>query len=470
MMVAAAASMFAACDETPIDPVTPEEDETPKDEVVELNQNLEFTLEVTTLEADNAKVSVSNNGTTADTWYGFVTSEVSKTEASLIEAEVATLTAGGGKITGLKKQTSTTLTVRGLEPDTDYKYIVFGLSENGEVYGKSKSVSFKTLKGEVEYTVNPAWTVTYIGDYVEQGYAYSNVVAVESTDNNTYFTTAWPKDIFVENGIKTIVEEELAAWAEYLPELNATWKDLLANSSSMSTVNIDTRYGSEWYVIAIGADLEGNPTGLYAMSELVTIEEEDMTEGYASWLGDWTFTGANNISFDVTFSKNKANQSYYMTGWEDLTDIPVTVTWLEEDSIWAIEGQVIAENVQLTNTVSGSIYFLPYDSQSLYDSVACYGGMLEDGTRMAIAPEAEDEDGQPIVMEGMGFYAIGNDNNIYVISEAMYSGQMPTFPITITSAQTKSMTSVPSFVKKHKGMMPEAMKANAKFSNAYMIR
>ena len=159
-----------------------------------------------------------------------------------------------------------------------------------------------------------------------------------------------------------------------------------------------------------------------------------------------------------------------MTGWEDLIDIPVTVTWLEEDSMWAIEGQVIAENVQLTNTVSGSIYFLPYDSENLYESVACYGGMLEDGTRMAIAPEAEDENGQPIVIEGMGFYAMGNDNNIYVISEAMYNGQMPTFPITITSAQTKSMTSVPSFVKKNKVMMPETMKANAKFSNAYMIR
>ena len=117
----AAALSFAACEEKPVTPPEPEEPE------VELNQDLEFTLEVTEVEATQAKIKVSHNGTSADTWYGFVTDEVSKKEGTLIAEEGQALLATV-KVSGLKKQTSANVTLKNLNPQTDYKYVVFRLS------------------------------------------------------------------------------------------------------------------------------------------------------------------------------------------------------------------------------------------------------------------------------------------------------------------------------------------------------
>ena len=255
MMIAASASMFAACEETPVDPVNPD-DEKPKDEEVTLNQNLEFTLEVTTIEADNAKVKIEHNGTTADTWYGFYTSEVSKSDSELIQAEVAALTAAG-KISGLKKQTSTTVTLRGLEPETDYKYIALGLTADGEVYGVYNSVSFKTLRGELVYTENSAWTVNYEGAGTINGNNFEHTVSVTSTDQNLYFIAGVEVSEFETSGIKTIAEENIQYMKEFLNAFNSengtkfTIFDMLFQGNGIDALNLEA---GDWYGLAIGVD------------------------------------------------------------------------------------------------------------------------------------------------------------------------------------------------------------------------
>ena len=475
MMVAAAASMFAACDETPIDPVTPEEDETPKDEVVELNQNLEFTLEVTTLEADNAKVSVSNNGTTADTWYGFVTSEVGKTEASLIDAEVATLTAGGGKITGLKKQTSTTLTVRGLEPDTDYKYIVFGLSENGEVYGKSQSVSFKTLKGELQYTENSAWTVKYEGAGTIGNYNYEHTISVASTDNNYYFVTAATVEDFNTAGIKSIAESNLAELKAYIDGFNAqngtNYKvvDVLFKGNGLEAVNLEA---GDWYGIAIGVDEKGELTGLYAKSDVITIVEEEMTEEYAAWIGDWTFTGANGAAYNITLEKKVSNKTYNMYGYDgnDLDFIPVEVSWIAEYGIWTIYPQNFGE-FEFADGSVGTIYFLggmeTEKGFSLYTDVpTCLGGTLDDGSMVVYGYSVEEEG---IAMSLMCHFVVIDGSPFFWADPA----EIPTFPISVTPGAATAAKSM-AVVKDSKKIstfskMPKALKVSD-FEKAYLVR
>ena len=55
----------------------------------ELNENLEFTLELVAedLDTDSAKIKVSHNGQKTDTWYGFVTTETDIDDAILDEVE-----------------------------------------------------------------------------------------------------------------------------------------------------------------------------------------------------------------------------------------------------------------------------------------------------------------------------------------------------------------------------------------------
>ena len=141
--VAAIAAMFVSCTEKPgPEPETPKDPETPDTPKVELTENLAFTLEVTEVEIDKAKVKVEHNGTTKDTWYAFATTEADVNKA--VAAKVAELTADGGKISGLKKSKSTTITVRSLEQDTDYTFIAFGITAEGQVYGTAASTTFKT--------------------------------------------------------------------------------------------------------------------------------------------------------------------------------------------------------------------------------------------------------------------------------------------------------------------------------------
>lgn len=441
-IVAATAALFS-CQEKPEPTPTPDPDKPNQEqpETPQINENIKFTIELTEVTHELAKFKIKHDGVKADTWHYFPTTETDITKA--IETEVAAIMAEGKS---LQSSTSKNVTVRGLEAETTYSLVVFGLSTKGEVYGQPATFEFTTAAAPLEgFQVNPAWTVSYIGDYEYEGEILQHVVMVESTDTNPYFTTAWPKEFFDQTTIETIAEEEITAWVEYLTQSGKTLDYILSYESSLSQVSIDTKYGNEWYIIAIGADAKGNATGYYAISELVTIVEEEPTEEYAAWLGDWTFTGDNGVAFDVTFEKGVANQTYYMTGWEGLYEIPVTVNWLQDDNIWYIAGQVLIEETALTNTVSGSIYFLPYTANNLYNTVACVGGMTEDGTRISQAYEAQDESGATIVMEGMGYFGIGNDNNTYVLSEAMYYDEMPTFPITITPATTATQTSVKEF-------------------------
>ena len=459
--IAAITAAFVSCTEKPGPEPTPEPGPgtTP-----EYTEDLTFTLEVAEVEADKAKIKVEHNGTTKDTWYGFATTEsdVDKAIADVLEE---------GNIS-LKKNTKTNVTVRSLEPETEYTFIAVGIKADGTTYGEPATVKFTTAKAEEptppaptpgEYTINPNWTVTYIGDYEQDGKVYNNVIAVETTDTNPYFVTAWPVDYFEELGIATIVDEEIKAWEELLAQYpGASWaNDILYAESVLATVGIDPAYGTKWYAMAIGCDTNGNATGLYALSEVIDLEnlgggdDVEPTAEYSEWLGNWTFTGANGVAFDVTFSKGKVNESFIMTGWEGINDIPVAVTWLQEDQMWYINGQVLAEGMQLTNTVTGDAYFLPYAGDTIYDSAACVGGFTEDGTRVSLAYEAETENGK-VVMEGMGYWAFGNDGNTYIFSSYMQNGQIPSFPITITPATKATTTAVKEFKGGKKTLNPFA--------------
>ena len=221
-MIMAAALSFAACQ--PEDNPDPD---TQKDPIVnpeptpepELNQDLEFTLEMNSLLADQASINVKNNGTAADTWYGFYTDDTDASESSLITAEVKNLIASGD-FSGLKNNTSTVVTLLNLNPNTSYRYIVLGLSEEGEFYGTSASIKFTTLKNEVTFTENAAWNVEYTGAGNINGTVYEHTVTVTSSDANPYFITAVTKDEFETLGIKALAEDNLSYLKKYISDFN----------------------------------------------------------------------------------------------------------------------------------------------------------------------------------------------------------------------------------------------------------
>lgn len=457
--VAAITAMFVSCTEKPgPDPENPNNPDNPDAPKVEITEDLTFTLEVAEVEIDKAKVKVEHNGTTKDTWYAFATTDTDVNAA--ITAKVAELKADGDKIVGLKKNTSTTITVRSLEQDTDYTFIAFGITPEGELYGTAASTTFKTEKEEEVpptppapegMTVNPNWTVTYSGAKEYEGYTYEHTATVTSTDQNAWFlSSAWPKADFdaamQQYGIDAIAQAELQGFKNYVEEVNAyygasyTAADLAYTGTDWDVIAVE---GGEWIVMAIGIGADSELSMLYAVSEPFTIEEEQLTEAYAAWLGDWTFTGANGLTQNVTFSKDVANKSYNMTGYEGQA-LQVTVLWDDENQCWQINNQNLG-TYDFGADGKGDIWFVGKDAgmNFFYSELPiCIGGMFEDGSLGCIPFEGDLE-----LQDGSTFHYLVNDMNFFARLTAgtswisgTYQTGFPTFPIVITPAAATSST------------------------------
>lgn len=79
------------------------------------------------------------------------------------------------------------------------------------------------------------------------------------------------------------------------------------------------RHGT-WYAFIIGLDANKKLTGEYAYTKF-TVEEEEATPEYLSWLGNWTVSDGH-LSYEITISQEEANQVYRLDGWEVRPDNP----------------------------------------------------------------------------------------------------------------------------------------------------
>lgn len=276
---AAAVAAFAifSCEKTPDTP-TPDGPDTPgntDEPKVEYTENIEFELVVKEVEYDQAKVQVSHNGTRTDTWYFFATTETDI--ANAVEAKVDELTATL-PISGLKKTTKTTTTVRDLEPETKYNFVVFAITAEGDVYGQYNSIEFTTTAAPLEgFQVNPAWTVEYIGEGVaDDGKSYDHVISVTSTDNNPYLTSVFTKAEFEQYGIEAVAESEIAYWTDYVNQFNQANGTNYDISALLYTGNAKEGWdldAGEFVALAIGVNENGEASGYYAVSEPFSVVE-----------------------------------------------------------------------------------------------------------------------------------------------------------------------------------------------------
>ena len=447
-IVAAAAALFS-CQEKPTPEPTPDPEKPNQEqpETPQINENIKFTIELTEVTENTAKFKVKHDGAKTDTWHYVATTE-SDIEAA-IEAEVAAKK-------NPQSSTSKTVTVRGLQPETQYTFVVFGLTKEGVVYGTPVTAEFKTAAAPLEgFQVNPAWTVTYVGAGEIDGKSYEHVISVNSTDSNTYLTSVVSKSDYDTYGIEAIAESEIAYWTDYVNQFNqanGTNYDLSALLYTGSVEEGWTLEGGEYVALAIGATAAG-ATGYYAASEPFAVVEAEMSEGYAAWIGDWTITGANGLTQQVTFKKGKANETFIMTGYEgpDAEGLDVTVNWMEEEGCWAIYNQKIG-TYDFGQYGPGDVWFLGEgEDESVYlnELPICIGGMFEDGSLGAIGYEEsyELEDGTPmtykvVVMEYLAY--LTEHGQLSYITGTYQTGY-PTFPLTFTPATKATTTSTKEF-------------------------
>lgn len=376
----------------------------------QLNDALELTVDVEDITYTSAKIKVTHNGAKTDTWYGFLTDVVGGDEEDLINMAVEAYM-NGESAEGLRKSKSYVNVFKELKPGTSYKYIAFGLSADGKVYGSSASVEFETILsdngggnggggdnggGEVVngMKVNPAWTVNYVGEGVLYDQEYDHVVTVNSTDRNTYAITVVYASLWDVNDLydmAVLFAEDMVA---YIDEYNDyygssyTVADLLYSGTASDAFDLDPGY---YMAVALGITPEGKVSGLYAVSDVFEVKEQIPTEEYKAWIGDWTIVGENGVEMNVTLSRHVTNKSYWMFGYEGFEDIPVDVEYSKDRNDLTFYAQLVQENYYLEDyDVTANMYFLGGDVDDNFYTVTDgnYGiaiaGILDDGQRALV--------------------------------------------------------------------------------------
>ena len=430
------ASALLSCKKEPVNnvPNEPEKPDQPNVEVeIEYTEDIEFSIKVLSVDATTAEIEVEHTGTEDDTWYGFATTS---TNVKVAMADmVAELTENDDeKVTGLLNGYSKTIKLEDLEPETKYNYIVFAITEDGDVYGTEEHESFKTT---TNYRVNSAWTVEFTGRQFIGEEEYENTISVTSKDENPYFMTIVTKDRFESTEIKTLLTEELESLKKFIDDYNTyydvvtTFKSWCFSGNAIDAFGLESGY--DYIAMAIGASEDGELTGLYAYSKVFQPYEEEMTEAYASWIGDWVFTGANGVAFDISIRKDKSNKTFAMTGWEgeEASHCEVIIDWYGDS--WMIWSQHILSGSDPTYG-NFDIYFCPVNTENgkgyIGDYPMCIGAVTKDGSRMVGIYQEEG-----FTFTHMQFLAEWPDG-LYRVT---HTTEFPTFPITVTPA-TKTMS------------------------------
>lgn len=283
-----------------------------------LNQDLEFTLEVSETDATSAKIRVEHNGERSDTWYYFVTTDSNIDKAILDEVEKVMKE---GDIT-LQKSTGKNVTVKDLEAKTTYTFVVFGLSSEGEVYGTPADIEFTTKADITDLTESDEWTLSYEGR--EDG---KERFGVQCDENSIYlFDVVDAYYVSNDQGEVEYLDDYIIMTVEQIQtylDNGATPAQLLEYGYLQTGPGIlatDRMASGYYFLIAIGYDEDACPTGTYSV-ELIEIAAEEASAEYLQWLGTYTATGANGISYTLEVMDYDPNYMYAIAGWETGADL-----------------------------------------------------------------------------------------------------------------------------------------------------
>ena len=426
-MVAFAAVAMSACEGA----------EKPSEESNESNSDFALEVDVDNITATSAKIKVTHNGKVADSWYGLLTTDTTVREDELIEQVVAELATGdlGSQLIFNKNYTKI---FSPLSPETTYKYIAFGLTEEGKVYGSHSSVEFTTLassdgsenddnkEDEVYESMlpNPAWSIAYTGAGVVGETQCKHTVTVNSTDNNPYTIAVVYASEYDPSKLYDLGGMLAESMIEYLKSYNATYgtsfvlNDLLFRGNGIDAFeDLDPGY---YIAIAMGITSKGEVSGLYAVSPTFHIGEETPTTLYSSWLGDWVFKGDNNISNQVVIGRKVANKSINLMGLQG-HPLPVVGEYSTERNDIIFYAQMVQQNCEFSNGSVGDVLLLGLNNEGKFYSLESgnYGiaiaGVLENGKR-AIVRYGLNEPGYPkfvammmVALVGGEYYSMGED-------------------------------------------------------------
>ena len=306
-----------------------------------------------------AVINVKHDGPEDFTWYGFVTDEVEKNDFEIFYPEYNRLISSGELKNLIRRETERNVLLEGLKEDTKYRYIVFGIDENGVLNGNAaiSSTSFTTTSNAYKMTNTEDFTVTHLGRNAEADkelieiksnkggrFAWQYISKASIEEFNKEYPDGyelWEDGIYMAtvDAVELFALEQISTIQYYISTGYYKLVDLTYVSTSNEPFELDRLASGEYYIIVYGFNGDGSHTQTYSVKE-ITIEEETAEPAYEKWLGTYTFTGEALVTkdngeevleermYNITIDHYDNNYMYRIHGWECGED--VAYDW-EED-------------------------------------------------------------------------------------------------------------------------------------------
>ncbi len=316
-----------------------------------------FDVKAKTPTAQEVDVVVTHDGLEDYTWYGALSTDLSGSVRDLIDKTASGLAPETELLTGTKR----TVTIQDLTPETSYVYVVFGIAQDGTLYGTPATVYFTTKAADVVPEVVDPEDVVFNIEVVSVAADNASVVVTHNGDEEL---TWWAGLCDVEDGAEEAFIKEKAAALEANPAelLSGTSRTLHFGPEDTEAL----AEGTEYKVIAFGFSAfeeaapaeEGEASGEDESSEepeTVTVYKtygtpavakfttevlaHHVADGWvAKYIGNGTDEYGDYSAFRIagvteTFSYDVVPVSYVEANFESLEAfLDWDITWFREDS------------------------------------------------------------------------------------------------------------------------------------------
>lgn len=290
--------------------------------------DLSFNILLNEVADFSATITVTHTGTNRVTYYAFAV----QGENNDIDAEIRkhrNRILSGSLADEMYNQKKRVIKLSELMPETKYTCIVYGVGENDDVVGVPCSAVFKTSSSSIEFSVNPQWELTYMGQSKYDGKTYSKIcIDVEGDIAERYFVRIYSTDVVDEySDLRRLL---LHAYNDFNKEQNDSDDEYFWVENNFvrtgSTNYYKYLFKGQYQAFAIGVDANGSLTGHYACSDIFDFDGYALEFEYADLLGDWEITDEVGGEIYLTLSERWANYTLSMSGF-GYNDCPLIMNY-----------------------------------------------------------------------------------------------------------------------------------------------
>ena len=171
---------------------------------------------------------------------------------------------------------------------------------------------------EVEFELNPNWTLSYEGEYSYYGYTFENILNTVSAGEDYYVNyisvpSLYPVDTeLTADQIKELATTEALTVADEIQFWFSRYGDTIDDDATVETGSLyptaATEFG-KYIVFATGLTEEGYPSGKY---QYLIFEKKDpyVAADYDDFIGEWRVSS----TITWTISENVKDESYKVSG------------------------------------------------------------------------------------------------------------------------------------------------------------